>query len=665
MPSFLRNAGAFPSYVRPHLSALVVGFLGAFWIFAASFPNWTVVAQDAQLRFRSHVEVVELAVLARDRSGRPVTDLTERDLTISEDDVPQKIVGFERVSLPIPVRPAVSAAPASVPPADVSSNEQVAESRIYVLLLDALHIAPGRNGQVRQYARRFIEEHLGPTDLAAVISPGAHPLATEDFTSDKARLLAAIENFTGTKLKSYTQEVSGPFGSGPREKEKMGTDSERAYRVRSLSSSLEGLARHLDPIQGRRKAVLLFSEGVDYDTGDVMGKYQRYASEVTHALSRAVGALIRTNTVVYSIDPRGLTTSQGDLIEDPIREVVAGNPQFVSERDFQQEFERSVWSLRDLAAQTGGFLATDKGMRRAFEQIVEESSSYYIIRYSPARPARPGESRRITVRVSRPGVDVVARKGYTVPRLQPLPRTASPAPDLTLPQRGMSRARPGADVALRTPSHAPARVSGIPADLADLLASPVPQGGLPLRVQAIPFRAGDKKGDVRILIEVLGAGLQFADREGHAEERIQLAMLTIDSQSRAANGRSTTIDLRLPAGELDRVRRTGVRWLSQVELASGRYQIRVAGRAVRTGATGVVTHKFEVPRFAPRELSMSDITLTSLAAVVMPTRGMTWLEGTLQTPPSAARRFVRGDQVTAAVELYSPAAIAPRTEVVA
>ena len=54
---------------------------------------------------------------------------------------------------------------------------------------------------------------------------------------------------------------------------------------------------------------------------------------------------------------------------------------------------------------------------------------------------------------------------------------------------------------------------------------------------------------------------------------------------------------------------------------------------------------------------MSGVTLTSLPAVVMPTRGEVWLEGTLQTPPSAARTFVAGDQVTAAVEVYAPQAL--------
>ena len=155
-----------------------------------------------QPRFRSGVEVVEVAVVARDSSGRPVTDLTRADLTLLEQGVVQEIVGFERVSLP--------AAPApprrEVVPADVSSNEALAQSRVFVLVLDALHVAPDRNRPVRDYARQFVERVVGPNDLTAVFSPGAVATATADFTSDKARVLAAIDSFTGTKLPSATVE---------------------------------------------------------------------------------------------------------------------------------------------------------------------------------------------------------------------------------------------------------------------------------------------------------------------------------------------------------------------------------------------------------------------------------------------------------------------------
>jgi hypothetical protein len=45
-------------------------------------------------------------------------------------------------------------------------------------------------------------------------------------------------------------------------------------------------------------------------------------------------------------------------------------------------------------------------------QIVTSTSAYYLLGYAPANTALDGTYRRITVRVSRPDVDVHARPGY-------------------------------------------------------------------------------------------------------------------------------------------------------------------------------------------------------------------------------------------------------------
>ncbi len=133
-----------------------------------------------------------------------------------------------------------------------------------------------------------------------------------------------------------------------------------------------------------------------------------------------------------------------------------------------------------------------------------------------------------------------------------------------------------------------------------------------------------------------------------------MALLTVDGRGKAANGRTTTIDLNLPDAELARVRTTGVRWLSKLEVSPGRYQVRVAAAAAGSGTSGLVTTDVEVPGPERQKLSMSGVTLTSLPSVLMLTRGKAWLEGSLETPPSAARTFVAGDRVTAAVQIYGP-----------
>jgi VWFA-related protein len=618
-------------------------------------------------RFRSGVSAIEVAVLVRDSAGRPVTDLRASELTVLDNDQPQDIIAFERVSLPV----APPAARPGPPPIvkDVATNASVEQARVFVLLLDGLHVSPARALAVQAHARRFLEQHLGVHDLAAVFTLGGPPEATEDFTSDRARLIAAVERFAPTRLRSATveraeeerqAEISGIMLHGGKDP----SDFERADRVRSLGSLLQALAGHLERVAGRRKALLLFSEGVDYNVADVMGTAQRQASDVMHAMDRAVGSLMRTNVAIYAIDPRGLAPAAGDMLESPVHRMPRPGAT-ISPLGIEDELNESIRNLHYLSEATGGVAAvTGNDVGAAFARIVEDTSEYYVLAYTPTRPPKPGDFRRIAVRTSRPGVTVVARRGYVLrpaaaARLEMAERVPELPPGVGAP-RGRVNPIPANDAA-----PAAAIRSGVVPELADLLSSPLPRAGLEMRVHAIPFRGDGGKAVVRLVVEVSGGSLRLEPRAGRFEERIDLAMLTVDARGRAGNGQSTRLDLRLSQEELQRVRATGVRWLSKVDLAPGEYQLRVAARAERAGVSGLVTTTFAVPRPSEHAVTASGLTLTSLPSVLMVTRGDVWLDAIMKLPPSAARRFVAGDQITAALEVYVPRTSRETVEVTA
>jgi VWFA-related protein len=632
----------------PRLSALVV----AGWIAAVS-------AQE-QPRFRSGVDVVDVAVIVRDAAGMPVTNLTAGEFELTEGGVRQEVVAIGRVSLPVA---RLEAAPAAGPAADVSSNESLEQSRVFALVLDPLHVSPPRSLTVRRHAREFIEKHMGPADYGAIFTPGGDAAATEDFTTDKTRLLAAVDRFNGIKLRSATIEreeedrrVRGTNMTTMHEGRDP-SDAERVDRARSLTSLLRALAGNLARVEARRKTLLLFSEGIDYDVSDLMGVAQRSASDVTRDMNRAIGALMRADVALYAIDPRTLGSAVGETLESPVyREYKPLDS--ISPRGLEVEYAESVRSLRLLSESTGGFaLVNSNDVAGAFDRVLQDSSEYYVLGYSPASKAKPGEFRPIEVRVKRPGLVVTARKGY-VAQDAPARQIVAEASGPSEPQTAWSpttRARNPMTSSL--PSAEPAGpVRGVAADLASLLSSPLPRPGLPIRVQAVPFKGGNRR-DVQVVIEVLGRDLGFVKRGNRAEERIELAMISVDDRGRAGNGRSTTIDLKLTDEELQRVRTTGVRWLSKVQLPAGRHQLRIAGRAMSSGIAGMVTHTFDAPAFPENALGISGLTLTSLPAVLMITRGDGWLEQLLPTPPAAGRAFVAGDRVTVAAELYVPQAL--------
>src|SRR5262245_34794444 len=354
-------------------------------VLALSLPA-TLAAWGQPPSFRSGVELVDITVVVRDGDGRIVPDLKQSDFRILERGVPQRISAFERVSIP---RASPSPKRSSLLiSSDVASNEVVDERRVFVLVLDALHVAAARTQAVRERAAEFVDAYVGPADLTAVLSPGGLATATQDFTSDKTRLLAAIEQFAGSKIRSATIEVAEEEAARQRDpvavalhNGKDPSDEERSRRAQALADVLEALARHLARVAHRRTTVLLFSEGIDYDVSDVNQRVQRFGSDVIRANKRAIDALMRANASVYAIDPRGLASSVGDFVETSVFNT---SPSVVTGPSTEAEYADSIRSLRTVSESTGGFAAVDRtDFSSAFTRIVEESSEYYVVGYTP------------------------------------------------------------------------------------------------------------------------------------------------------------------------------------------------------------------------------------------------------------------------------------------
>ena len=72
------------------------------------------------------------------------------------------------------------------------------------MVVDDLHTAFGRTPRVKARRRQFIEQHLGANDLMAVVHTGGPTDASQEFTSNKRLLLAAVDRTMGRKLDSAT-----------------------------------------------------------------------------------------------------------------------------------------------------------------------------------------------------------------------------------------------------------------------------------------------------------------------------------------------------------------------------------------------------------------------------------------------------------------------------
>ncbi len=173
-------------FVRATLSLVVASAIAVALVTRAR----PVAAQ--QPTFQTTVNFVDVDVTVADAQGNFVSGLTADDFEVFEDGKPQTIQTFSYIELPVerPDRYRFAGQPV---PDDVRSNRDVSSGRVYIILLDDLNVAPLRTNIVRSHAREFIERQFGPHDLAAVVVTSGRKDAAQEFTSDPALLLRAVD----------------------------------------------------------------------------------------------------------------------------------------------------------------------------------------------------------------------------------------------------------------------------------------------------------------------------------------------------------------------------------------------------------------------------------------------------------------------------------------
>jgi VWFA-related protein len=605
--------------------------------------------------FRSRVDAIEIEMRAVDTRGAPVTDLDQSEVEVYEDGRRQEITAFSRVSIPIaPVDPPPTIPGYTAP--DVVSNRVTRASRIFVLVLDDLHVDRRNTPHVKEAARRFVEHYVEPDDLVSVVYTGVRPDAAQDFTSDRRLMLAAIDKFIGRKLPPATIERMEQYNTlfrargAPRfEDLRDKQDGERAFNARSAMASIETISTLLARVNGRRKAALLFSEGVDYDlaglrtrgraapvgptvlapqlpTGasetDAMGRadVHSYAHDVLLSIQAAMGAASRANVALYPMDVQGGDTSDalGDLGAPAADPTLGLTPTHVLHemRDAQE-------TLVVMAENTGGFAAlTPSDYENAFNKIVRESSDYYLLAYSPWNPAPDGTYRDISVKVKRPGVEVHARRGYYAPKA---------------PAKRAYRFE----------------ASGISNETSTLVMAPIPGPGLSLDVQTVALRHDAKKAEIVVTTSVDGPQLAGQVAGGDVTNTLEFALMAIDSAGKVHDATGRAIDVSLDQASSRILRNSGYRVVSRLLVPPGRYQIRQAVRERKGGRQGSVFADLEVPDFSGR-LSIGGVVLTSTRANAVPTSVDTATYERLPVLPSVRRTFSSDEELIAAAEIYQP-----------
>jgi VWFA-related protein len=642
--------------IRVGTTAAAVALAAALVAAQAPAPAPQTSPTTPEVTFKVEVNYVEEDVRVVDRDGNFVRGLKQEDFQVFEDGKPQKIQTFGMVDIPVtrPRKPLYLGEAALPIDPDVAVNNQVLDGRLYLIVLDDYHVAPLRTQSVKNLARRFILEKLGRDDQAAVVVTSGLLRASQDFTQNRRLLLDAVDNFMGQKLPSSAvqrnekmsrqqtnqgapaDDAGDPVQIDPANRF-VGDDAatERMYQARQALNSLRSIAEWMSAIQGRRKAIVFISEGVDYNVFDVFtgGDPAQFNFENFNMIQQeswdTISAASRSNVQIYPVDPRGLTMMGQEDIEIG---GLAPGAYGLGPKQLFQELHTSQQNLRQLAEETGGVAFVGRNdFNEAFDRIVQENSSYYVLGYYSTNERRDGRLRNISVRVAGyPEAQVTYRKRYAAPRGNRTPKSTAAGKPLD-PSKGLT------------------------AELLQTMASPLPRTGLQLRVNAIAKKGIGKNTDIEVLIDTLGRDLTFTEKNGTFTNKLSMSVGIFNKQGKSIAAERPDVDLNLRPETHERVTRNGVRILRHLSVPPGRYQLRVAAQDNGKTKQGSAHFDLDAPDFTKAPLALSSIALAATAdrAVFSPPKpGFDPFNGLLPGAPSALREFPNDSEIAAAVEVY-------------
>jgi VWFA-related protein len=369
---------------------------------------------------REATHLVHVSVIVTDKTGRPVTDLTQNDFIIKERGRAQEIGFFSKDAAN-----AASQAREVLPRNVFSDQPQYnggSPNGVTVVLLDNLNTlvgsAPGPYettpfwledvalANAKQHLTEFLKQ-LDPNDRIAIygLTDRVHVLC--DFTCDREQLLAVASKYdvgSHTSRESTEpgkfyfpgQPPDNPYAYDNQEDESAAelAAMNNEQRARTTMAALAVIADHVADIPGRKNLLWL--------TANLPLSGEAIARILSHA-----------NITAYPVDARGLLPrmAQGNIggvmDGDAYAKGDLGAPPAMSQQPI------GIQAMQQMAEDTGGqaFIDTND-LTGAIRKVVEESAVTYTLGFYVNSDSLDGKFHELKVQVTRPGLIVRCPKGY-------------------------------------------------------------------------------------------------------------------------------------------------------------------------------------------------------------------------------------------------------------
>jgi VWFA-related protein len=586
----------------------------------------TLLAQTPTFQTQTNLVIVNLS--AKDKAGRPITNLKKEDVEILEDGVRQEISVFEFQKLAgEPLAPlsfgttatptieernaAASAGKAVVAPTP-NSPIRFQDRRLLCLFFDMTSMDPPEQLRAQEAAIKFLQSQMTSSDLVEIMTYSTAIKVVQEWTDNRPLLIETLRKLNlgeGSDLADTADTAadenddSGSFTADETEFNIFNTD-------RKLSA-LEDAARKLS-IFPEKKALVYFSSGIS-----------KTGVENQSQIKATVNAAVRANVSFYPVDARGLVALPpgGDASTASPRGtgMITGTKQAGIRASFQDTQE----TLVTLASDTGGKAMLDTNdLSMGIRQAQEDIGSYYIIGYYSKNEAADGKFRRIKVNLL--DKNISAKLDY---------RTGYYAGKQFKNFNSSDKER----------------------QLEEALTLGDPVSELPLALEVDYFRVAKERYSVPISVKIPGSAVGLTKKGAKQTVDFDFIGQVRDASGKLVGGVRDNITVKLNDTDAEKIGRRYLQYDSVLTLAPGTYALRFLARENLTGKMGTFETQFTIPDLsAAKSLRVSSVVLSNQKEPVSSAVGSAdsnkrllaahpLVENGQKTVPSITRVF-RGDQ---------------------
>jgi VWFA-related protein len=361
------------------------------------------------------VRVVNVDVTVTDGNGNPVTNLAKEDFEVLEDGQPQRITNFSLNQK----KAAASNTSAEGPPAP---------RRKVIVVIDNNYIDARQRSLTLDTLDRFVEERFDDNAEWSIATIGQSLDIIQPLTSSRAKIREAVAKARKSGTVSLrTEELDREILSDPfrRTAKGSGYDYEETVRFqgrertarneRSLANTAKGLteaARSYSGVDGKKIFVLL-TGGMEMNTS--FAAYDNNRDHEMNDRKKGIASLIDQivleansgNLAIYVINvrPSDMAAPQHDVENQAWGGRVGASSTGTSDIS---DVDSAAFTL---AASTGGLTFTANAVRKSLDSIDAMTANYYSLGYGPQH-AEDGKYHAITVRLNKPGLHALNRRGY-------------------------------------------------------------------------------------------------------------------------------------------------------------------------------------------------------------------------------------------------------------